>query len=69
MKTITVKTNIMCGACIEKVTPFLDKLAGHENWKVDILQPHKPLTVVASDELTEEEVIRAVEDAGYKASH
>ncbi len=66
MKTIELKTNIMCGMCIEKVTPTLNETVGAENWKVDTLNPKKVLTVT-TEELSEEDVIRAVQNAGYKA--
>lgn len=66
MKTIEVKTNIMCGSCIAKVTPVLDEVIGENNWKVDTVNPKKILTV-ATDNLSEMDVIKAVEKAGYKA--
>jgi copper chaperone len=66
MKTIEVKTNIMCGSCIAKVTPVLNEVAGENNWKVDITDPKKVLTVTAEN-LSETDVIKAVEKAGYKA--
>lgn len=66
MKTIEVKTNIMCGACVEKVTPKLNETVGAENWKVDTLNPKKILTVT-TEKLSVEEVIDVVKSAGYKA--
>jgi copper chaperone CopZ len=66
MKTIALKTNIMCGACIAKVTPTLDAKLGEKAWKVDTTNPKKVLTVTAED-LNEQDVIKAVEAAGYKA--
>lgn len=66
MKTIEVKTNIMCGSCIAKVTPTLNEVIGENNWKVDTLNPQKVLTVT-HENLDEQEVIKAVEKAGYKA--
>ena len=66
MKTIQLKTNIMCGACIEKVTPTLNEVIGEGNWKVDTLNSKKVLTVTKED-LTRSEVIEAVQKAGYKA--
>jgi len=66
MKTIELKTNIMCGSCVAKVTPSLNTTAGEANWKVDTLNPKKILTV-STDKLSEDEVIKAVEKAGYKA--
>lgn len=68
MKTIEVKTNIMCGSCIAKVTPVLDKTFGEGNWKVDTQNPKKVLTVSAEN-VSEEEVKKAVEEAGYKAEN
>jgi copper chaperone len=66
MKTITLKTNIMCGSCVAKVTPVLNETLGAENWKVDTQNPRKVLTVTTAA-LEEGDVIRAVEKAGYKA--
>ena len=66
MQTIKLKTNIMCSSCIAKVTPNLNEVAGETNWKVDIQNPNKTLTVNGGG-ITEEEVIQAVEKAGFKA--
>ncbi|RYE37811.1 MAG: copper chaperone [Sphingobacteriales bacterium] len=66
MKTIEVKTNIMCGSCVAKVTPTLNETVGEANWKVDTMNPKKILTVT-TESLDEEQVIKAVEKAGYKA--
>ncbi|RYY47106.1 MAG: copper chaperone [Chitinophagaceae bacterium] len=66
MKTIEVKTNIMCGSCVAKVTPTLNQEVGEQNWKVDIANPKKVLTVT-TESLREADVIKAVEKAGYKA--
>ena len=66
MKTIQLKTNIMCGSCIEKVTPVLNEELGEKNWQVDIKSPKKVLTVTAEN-IDEKNVINAVEKAGYKA--
>lgn len=66
MKTIQLKSNIMCGSCIAKVTPVLNETFGETNWKVDLKDPKRMLTV-SSDTATENDVIKAVEKAGYKA--
>jgi copper chaperone CopZ len=66
MKTIELKTNIMCGTCIAKVTSALNELTGEGNWKVDTLNPKKVLTVT-TENLDETGVIEAVKKAGYKA--
>ncbi len=61
-----LKTNIMCGACISKVTPVLNEEIGEGNWTVDTSGAQKVLTVTNED-MTESEVIKMVEKAGYKA--
>lgn len=66
MKTIEVKTNIMCGSCVAKVTPTLNETVGEAKWTVDTLNPKKILTVT-TESLDEEQIIKAVEKAGYKA--
>ena len=66
MKTKQFKTNIMCGSCIAKVTPVLNQTFGENNWTVDIQNPKKILTV-STGNASEEDVIKAVEKAGYKA--
>ena len=65
MKTIQLKTNIMCGSCIAKVTTVLNKAIGQNNWTVDIQNPNKILT--ATTGLEKSDVIEAVQKAGYKA--
>jgi copper chaperone CopZ len=66
MKTVELKTNIMCGSCIAKVTPVLNEKIGEGKWKVDIQSPNKILRV-NNESLTEHDIINAVEKAGYKA--
>lgn len=65
MKKIEFKTNIMCGNCVEKVTPYLQKAETVEQWKVDTANKEKVLTV-EGDNVNEKEVVQAVQDAGYK---
>lgn len=63
-----LKTNIMCGACISKVTPVLNEEIGAGKWSVDTSGAQKVMTVTRGD-LSPEEVIKAVEKAGYKAEY
>lgn len=56
----------MCGSCIANVTPVLNEVIGENKWKVDTANPKKVLTVT-TENLSESEVIKAVEKAGYKA--
>jgi copper chaperone CopZ len=65
MKTHQFKTTIKCTGCVRGVTPFLDETAGAENWEVDLTHPSRVLTV-KSDQPAEA-VVRAVEQAGFKA--
>ena len=41
MKTLKFKTNINCGGCVSKVTPFLNNQEGVESWEVDTVNPDK----------------------------
>jgi len=59
------KTNINCGGCIAKVTPFLNKAEGLEHWEVDTTSTNKILTVTSAG-ITEQEVIDVIHKAGYK---
>ena len=61
-----LKTNIMCGSCISKVTPVLNEEIGEGKWSVDTTGAQKVMTVTRED-LSQEDVIMAVEKAGYKA--
>lgn len=65
METLKLKTNIKCSACVEKVTPGLNKIAGAGNWQVDLSDPQRTLTVqtdAGADAVKEE-----LQKAGYKA--
>lgn len=66
MKEVSVKTNIMCGSCIEKVTPTLNEAFGNGNWNVDTQHPKKILKV-SKEDVSTSDVIAAVARAGYKA--
>lgn len=67
METLKLKTTIKCSGCIAKATPFLNEAVGEDNWEVDVQNPDKVLTIVSDKELSEQEVIKAVQDAGFKA--
>ena len=65
METLKFKTNIKCGGCVATVTPFLNQEKSIEKWQVDTNNPNKILTVEGST-VNEEEVIEAIEKAGFK---
>lgn len=60
------KTNIMCGSCIAKVTPYLSANSEIKYWEVDTQTANKILTV-ETDNLSDETVTQIVQNAGYKA--
>tara|TARA_R110002072_G_scaffold241151_2_gene399935 strand:- start:781 stop:993 length:213 start_codon:yes stop_codon:yes gene_type:complete len=66
MKTLKFKTNINCGGCVSKVTPFLNKQEGVDNWEVDTNNPDKILTI-ESNGATEDEVKTTLQKVGFKA--
>ncbi|MBC3538301.1 copper chaperone [Rufibacter immobilis] len=65
METLKFKTNIKCGGCVATVTPFLNNEKSVEKWQVDTNNPDKILTVEGST-VSEQEVVEAVEKAGFK---
>jgi len=63
METTKFKTNIKCSACVAKVTPYLNEVAGENNWQVDLIDPARILTVQEADE---KKITEALQKAGYK---
>lgn len=59
------KTNINCGGCVASVKPHLDNADGVCHWEVDTASKEKVLTVKSTG-ITEQEVIDAVQKAGFK---
>lgn len=64
-KKFQFKTNINCGGCVSKVTPFLNEADGICHWDVDTTSKDKVLTV-ASKGISKQEVMEAVQKAGFK---
>jgi copper chaperone len=67
METVKFKTTIKCSGCIATVTPFLNEAVGAQNWNVDLQTPEKVLTVNTDNKEQETEVIKKLQEAGYKA--
>lgn len=65
METIKFKTNIKCAACIVKVTPGLNEVAGVDNWEVDITNHDKILTIVGHPDETK--LKDELQKVGYRA--
>ena len=66
MKTLKFKSNINCGGCVSKVTPFLNQQEGVESWEVDTTNPDKILTI-KSDGASEEAVKATLQKVVFKA--
>jgi len=66
MAELLFKTNIKCNGCITKVTPFLDGEKQIQEWKVDLENPDRVLSV-KSEELSSEKVIDLLKKSGYTA--
>ena len=64
-QNLQFKTNINCGGCVAKVTPFLNDAEGVCHWEVDTNNKDKVLTV-KSEGITQEQVIETVQKAGFK---
>ena len=64
MKTLSFKTSMKCNGCVTKATPYINKIEGLENWKVEFTVPQSTLTV-DSEKDVEQQVIDAVKEAGY----
>jgi copper chaperone CopZ len=48
---------------VAKVTPYLNEVAGENNWQVDLVDPSRTLTVENTDE---KKIVEALQKAGYK---
>ena len=59
------KTNINCGGCISKVTPFLNEAQGIGEWSVDTENKDKVLSV-SSNGITEQDIVQTIQKAGFK---
>lgn len=64
-KNFQFKTNINCGGCVAKVTPFLNDAEGVCHWEVDTTNKDKVLTV-KSEGITEQEVMEIIQKTGFK---
>lgn len=65
MQTLTFKTNINCGGCIAKVTPYLQAHDAITHWAVDTQNPDKILSV--SGNITQDFVCELIQKAGFTA--
>lgn len=59
------KTNLRCGACIQTVEPFMDRIDGVERWDVNLNDPDRILSVYGNT--APELVEAALQQAGYSS--
>ena len=65
MKTSTFKTNANCGGCVAKIETSLNTAVARNQWNIDLSTPDRILTITS--DLSDEEVVRLVTAAGFKA--
>jgi copper chaperone len=61
---VKFKTNINCGSCVAKASPYLNQENSIEKWEVDITTADKVLTVSGAH-LDKEKIKEVVEKAGF----
>jgi len=64
MTTLRVKTDLRCGACVEKIRPLFDAEPGVSRWTADVSTPDKLLTVEGND-ITAKRVGELLGSKGY----
>jgi copper chaperone len=66
MNELKFKTNVNCGHCIAKITPFMDGEKAVSEWSVDTDNPDKIMTV-KGENVTGKVIIETLGKAGYTA--
>lgn len=65
MKILKFRTNAKCGGCVARIGEALGKVVPEGKWSIDLSTPDRVLTV--ETDLSTEEIVRIVTEAGYKA--
>lgn len=65
MKKSRFKTNAKCSGCVAKIEAELNREVTRDQWSIDLSSPDKVLEI--NSFLSDEEVIKLVNDAGFKA--
>lgn len=69
MQTTVNVSGMTCGHCVMSVTEELTELEGVESVDVDLVAGGvSPVVVTSSRELSEDEIEKAVEEAGYSVA-
>lgn len=66
MQVKKFKTNLSCNHCVNKITPYINSLNWVKHWEVDLKSSNRLLTIIA-DEIKTEDVVKALNEAGYNA--
>lgn len=66
IEILKFKTNVKCDACVAKITPYLNRVEGLEEWEVNLNDPERTLTTKLTNG-DEDQIKTALSDAGYKA--
>lgn len=65
METKHFKTNASCSGCASRISKSLSKLVSESQFSIDVTHPDSILTITS--ELSNEQIIDAVKEAGYYA--
>ena len=69
MQTTVNVSGMTCGHCVMSVTEELSELEGVESVDVDLVAGGvSPVVVTSTRELSEDEIEKAVEEAGYSVA-
>ena len=64
MNTITLPTTLHCAGCVQSIKPFFNALQKIKEWKVDLTQPVKTITVTG-EEISVKDITTLLQEAGY----
>ena len=64
MNTVTVPATLHCAGCIQSIKPFFNASPKVKDWKVDLSQPVKTITV-SGDDVSKADVVSLLQQAGY----
>ncbi|MCK4991173.1 MAG: heavy-metal-associated domain-containing protein, partial [Bacteroidales bacterium] len=66
MEALTLKTDLHCNSCVNKVEPFLSSNPDIEEYTIDLNHPDKIVSIKGKD-LKGQDLISKFLDAGYHA--
>ncbi len=66
MEALTLKTNLHCNSCVNKVEPILVSNSDIEVYSIDLEHPDKIIPIRGND-LNSQDLISKFHDAGYHA--